>query len=113
MREFVLSILLNNMINRVREENNTQRKYNILTSVDNNENEDINNACECSICWDEKEMSRFVKLGCKHEFCKDCIINSLKLDQRNTPCCALCRGEITSIKSRTTEVHNELSELVA
>jgi len=112
MRE-MYAILFTNMINIMREEYNSERKFNILSTVENNENENINEKCECNICWDEKELKNFVKLGCNHEFCKDCIIKTLRTDQRENPCCALCRAEVKSINSRTNLVQRELTNLIS
>ena len=100
---------INNVNNR-----NLNQKFNILSSIEHNDNEDINKICECSICYDEKELQNFVKLGCNHEFCKDCLITTMKTSQinGNNLTCALCRTEVKSVKSRTNEAHNEMSELI-
>ena len=115
MREMYLAMILSNLINNVRQENNNNnnRKFNILTSIENDENEIIDETCDCNICWEENKKINFIKLGCNHEFCKDCVIKTLKSDQRVNPCCALCRSEIKSIKTRTEIVQNELSDLIA
>jgi len=55
---------------------------------------------ECGICLnDDISCSKFVKLGCGHEFCGDCtekIINT-------KPCCAFCRASVkkVSVGSKT------------
>jgi hypothetical protein len=115
MREMMFSIMtrmltnLNN-INNV----NLNQKLNILSSIEHNDNEDTNEICECSICYDEKELQNFVKLGCNHEFCKDCLITTMKTSQinGNNLSCALCRTEVKSVKSRTEQVYTEMSELI-
>jgi hypothetical protein len=100
---------VNNVNNR-----NLNQKFNILSSIEHNDNEDINKICECSICYDEKELKNFVKLGCNHEFCKDCLITTMKTSQinGNNLSCALCRTEVKSVKSRTEQVYTEMSELI-
>jgi hypothetical protein len=113
MREMFIAMFLNNMMHARREQENLNRKFDILSSVVNDENENINENCECNICWEEKQVCNFVKLGCNHEFCKDCVIKSLRNEQRDKPCCALCRGEIKSLISRTNVVQTELSDLIA
>jgi hypothetical protein len=113
LREMLLYALFNNMITTIREQYNAVRKLNILSSVENNENENINENCECNICWEEKEKKNFVKFGCNHEFCKDCVIKTLRTDQRENPCCALCRAEVKSIVSRTNLVQTELADIIA
>ena len=99
----------NNVNNR-----NLNQKLNILSSIEHNEKEDINEICECSICYDEKELKNFVKLGCNHEFCKDCLITTMKTSQinGNNLSCALCRTEVKSVKSRTNEAHTEMVEFI-
>jgi len=90
------------------------QKFNILSSIEHNEKEDINEICECSICYDEKELKNFVKLGCNHEFCKDCLITTMKTSQTNgnNLSCALCRSEVKSVKSRTEQAHTEMAEFI-
>ena len=85
-------------------------KYQICVKVNNNENEDINELCECNICLDEKKIQDIVKLGCNHEFCKDCIIKTFKMNNTsNNPSCAYCRTEIKNIEVRTENVYKEVS----
>ncbi len=112
LREYNIALSLQDIFFQVRESHNDNKNINIITKLLINEDEEINEICKCNICWDEKEIKNFVKLGCNHEFCKDCVINTLKIDQMNNPCCALCRKEITSINSRIEIIHNEISELI-
>ena len=91
---------------------NDMEKLNIISSFEIDDNKNVNEKCECSICLDENEISNFVKLGCNHEFCKDCVIKTMKISHNNL-CCALCRSEVKSITSRTNLIHNELAEFVA
>lgn len=85
-------------------------KYQICVKVNNDENENINELCECNICLDEKKIQDNVKLGCNHEFCKDCIIKTLQMNNTNNhPSCAYCRTEIKNIEVRTENVYNEIS----
>lgn len=109
LRDFIEAIM-NSPVNMIRNEN---EKLNILSSIENNESE--NKKCECSICLDENEINNFIKLGCNHEFCKDCVIKTIKTTQtRNTKlCCALCRSEVKSVTSRTEIIYNEMAEFVA
>jgi hypothetical protein len=102
--------LFNNFLNTVRSQNSENRKLKIISTI---ENDEICGNCECSICWEDKEVKDFVKLGCNHEFCKDCLIKSIRADLRENPCCALCRTEVKYLRSRTELVHSELENLVA
>jgi len=108
MREMLIYTLMNN----IRDEPNNN-KLNIISSVNNDENEDINQLCECGICYEEKKVAEHVKLNCNHEFCKDCIINTIKSRQNaNNICCAFCRTEVKSVESRTNEVKAKLGEYI-
>jgi len=69
-------------------------------------------SCECSICYDDKEKHRFVKLNCGHEFCKDCIKQTLENDTSRNPCCALCRSEITNIECTSKEMSDEFNNFI-
>ena len=109
LREYMLT-LFNNFLNTVRSQNSENRKLKIISTI---ENDEISGICECNICWDDKDVKDFVKLGCKHEFCKDCLIKTLRSDIREIPCCALCRTEVTKLISRTDLIHSELENLVA
>ena len=87
---------------------NNNKKFSIFTSLESNDKE----TNECSICFEEHNCNKFIKLGCSHEFCKDCIIKSFKHEKKDFVSCPLCRGTIQHIKSRTNEVHEELSEFI-
>ena len=110
MREMVLTFISSFNTNTT----NTNRKINNINLINESVDNDVNTIenCRCNICWDEKEKKQFVAFGCKHEFCKECVISSLKSDQRKQPCCALCRSEVKEITTKTIEIHTELTELI-
>ena len=108
MREMFIAIMTGIVNRTIIDE---YKKLRIKSTFNNNENEDICQLCECSICYDEKELQNFVKLGCNHEFCKDCVINTIKTSN-NKVCCAFCRSEVTEIESRTNEVKNEIDKFI-
>jgi hypothetical protein len=108
MRELLYSTLLNMNINRelpIQRERDIERIFNIPSVIENNENVDIDAATECNICFNEKQLKNFVKFGCDHEFCKDCVKQTLINDRRETPCCPYCRSEISVFKLRTNDIH--------
>ena len=105
MREMFIA-MMSGIINRTLREDH--HRFKIVSTVNNNENEDVKESCECPICYDKKESNNFVKLGCNHEFCKDCVISTMKTNHSTNLCCALCRGEVRSIESRTIEAKNEI-----
>lgn len=49
---------------------------------------------ECCICYDNKQMA---KLGCKHEFCVECIVGSATGRSKSFITCAMCRAEVTEV----------------
>ena len=87
-----------------------QNQRNITLRIEENVDENIDEECQCSICWENKELKQFIKLGCDHEFCKDCIKQSLTIS--NSRCCALCRNEVVTMRIRNQEVHDEICEIV-
>jgi len=93
--------------------NNGPRKFNINSVIDISDDVIENETTRCNICWDEKENAHFVKFGCNHEFCKDCVITSLRGEQREVPCCALCRSHVQIMTCKNVEIHTELAEFVA
>lgn len=94
------------------EENNFNRKFNIKTTI--SENKDcLNGNCECNICYDDHSKKEFVKLDCRHEFCKNCIKKSLQNEKRKTYCCALCRSEIKNFEIYDENIQQELNDLIS
>jgi len=92
--------------------NYENRRFNIETTIDTNCEEHLDSLCECSICWESIEKVKFVKLGCGHEFCKDCLKQSIKSDTREVPLCSYCRSEIKHLTSRSVDIDQELGALV-
>jgi hypothetical protein len=90
---------------------NQRRTSNLMLIVETDLEENLDENCQCSICWDDKERRQFVKLDCTHEFCKDCMKRTI--ETRTNLCCALCRSELRTIRLRSPELHAELSEVVA
>ena len=103
-------ILLRNNTNGINNTNNINRKLDILLILEEIIAVDNVEVIKCGICWDEHSTREFVKLNCKHEFCKDCIIKSL---QNDSNCCAFCRNEIKTIVTRTQEIQTEITNLIA
>lgn len=52
---------------------------------------------ECSVCYEEVQNAKIVKLGCNHEFCTSCIGTHIGQTKTAAVLCPLCRGEITTI----------------
>jgi hypothetical protein len=89
---------------------NQRRTTNLTLTVETDSEENLDENCQCSICWDDKERRQFVKLDCTHEFCKDCIKRTI--ESRNNLCCALCRSELRTITLRRQEIRDEIAEIM-
>jgi hypothetical protein len=87
------------------------RKFHIKTKISEDQ-DDLDKKCECNICYEEREKKTFVKLDCGHEFCKDCIRQSLQNEQRQIPCCAFCRADITNFELKLESLKNEFNNLI-
>lgn len=113
IQELFTSFLHNfNNGHRIGEINNGTRKFNINSMIDISDENDTNENTRCNICWDEKENAQFIKFGCNHEFCKECVITSFRGEQRQHPCCALCRSAVMTMTCKTVETHTELAEFI-
>ena len=55
---------------------------------------------------------QFIKLDCGHEFCKDCIKQSLQNERRKVPCCAFCRSNIKNFELKLESIKSEFDELI-
>jgi hypothetical protein len=100
------------MMSRVRELIEVQdKKFNIKTKISENQY-DLEEKCECNICYEEHERKNFVKLDCCHEFCKDCTKKSLQNERRNIPCCAFCRSEIKIVELKLESIKQEFDDLI-
>lgn len=89
----------------------TSRKFDIKTSVLENPI-NLEQKIECGICYEECENKNFIKLNCGHEFCKDCIKQTLQNERRFTPCCAFCRKDIKNFELKLDYIKNEFNELI-
>lgn len=83
------------------------KKFNINVQVINNL--DLS-SFHCPICLDDKEQSDCVLLNCNHKVCNNCFELYLeKLDINISPCCSLCRENITSIFVTNEENKNKMN----
>lgn len=102
--ENIVDIIMNSMSS----ENN---KYKFTISINVLEKEEQSILCDCSICFETYEKSKFVKFNCNHDFCGDCTIKTIKTSKTNNLRCPLCRTEISSIVAYTNEVKNNVEIL--
>ena len=62
--------------------------------------------CDCSICFENYKKDEFVKLNCGHEFCGNCVLETVK-NPNLLARCALCRADINMIHVYSKEVENK------
>jgi len=104
-------ILEYNIYERRNTEVHQNRKFQITTEILETP-ENVNEPCECNICYETNEKVNFVKVNCGHEFCKECIKKTLQNETKNEPCCAFCRTKITNFELRTEKIKEELCDLL-
>jgi len=107
------ALLFLDMMARVNDLITSQCKtFNIKTNLSENQ-DDLEEKCECNICYEEQEKKLFAKLDCGHELCKDCAKKYLQNEKKKIPCCAFCRSEIKNIELKTENVKEEFDEFIA
>lgn len=99
------------MVRTINQSNSLNRKFDIKTSVLEIP-VNLEQKCECGICYEECETKNIVKLNCGHEFCKDCIKQTLQNERRLTSCCAFCRTDIKNIELKLESIKDEFNELI-
>lgn len=92
-----------------------QRPFSIVSQVieENNTSCDCECVCDCDICYETYDKTKFVKLNCQHDFCKDCIKGILNsCNSIEGPKCAFCRDKITSMTFNNQTVKSEFDDLI-
>jgi hypothetical protein len=89
-----------------------EKKFAIESVMETLENDIAEQTYECCICFESYNKSNFIKLGCQHEFCNNCVQKSLYIDKRPNPCCAYCRKVVTKMICRTNIIHDKMSEFI-
>jgi hypothetical protein len=95
------------LITRLLNQNSEITKYNFTTTVEILEKGEKDEKCDCSICFENLKKEKFVKLGCNHEFCGDCIVGTMKAMSAR---CAFCREDIVSIVAYLPEIDCKFDE---
>jgi len=65
---------------------------------------------ECPVCLDSLQYDNIQKTNCNHEFCKECLTNTIKsfVNRRNNAKCPLCRSNIEFIYQNAKFVNETL-----
>jgi hypothetical protein len=106
------SLLLMEMINIIRLNTLRNRKFNIKTEIIENQEDCLEEKCDCDICYESCDKINFIKLNCKHEFCKDCLKKCLQNETKPIPCCAFCRTDIETFELRNSSIKDEFMEII-
>jgi hypothetical protein len=101
---------------------NVERKYNITQTMvsisdkseDKDKDEDDQYAVkECPICYENVPGHNMVELNCKHEFCGECLSETLKTTSRNKePTCALCRADMQTFTTHSQQIYDEIAPML-
>jgi len=71
--------------------------------------EELEELENCNICYEDKKNRHMVTLNCNHNFCGDCISQTLKkCDTLSFPNCAMCRTKISVFKIKDDDTFNIL-----
>lgn len=92
--------------------NNLEKKFDIVPCLNPDMVSEITDDVKCCICLrEEVKLSDLVKLNCCHQFCGECVTQTLeKTEDNKTVACALCRACITRIDVTTSECFDMVSK---
>ena len=82
------------------------QQYDIKLNINNCELTE-ENCHDCAICYEETTNDNIAVLNCGHKFCGMCIKNTL--DYIETPSCALCRNNMSTITVHNLVTYNLIS----
>lgn len=103
---FIAQIRMEEMLDEIVREpvENSEKYHEIDCCLDSTISESETKVLhECSICYEEKEFINFATANCGHEFCCECIKNTIKSTNMELKC-AMCRTKLTSLKFRSKEI---------
>ena len=90
---------------------NLDRKFNVVSKL---EDFNIDENCECAICYNDTRNTHFVKLNCTHTFCNSCIKKSFQHTTISAiPCCALCRSVISSVTFNDKNIQDDFCNIIS
>jgi hypothetical protein len=68
---------------------------------------------DCSICLEDYDLKKEIKLNCGHQFCNVCIVTTIEknIEKKKTPPCPLCRSEIKSVEIHDEDLFDEFQKI--
>lgn len=91
---------------------NTTNENRYAIKIEINPIESMKEQIDCNICYETSKETENVKLNCGHEYCGNCMINTLKLCSTDEPSCAMCRSEIVNIKCKNNDIKEQLCKFI-
>ena len=64
---------------------------------------------ECGVCFEDQSSSEYLKFGCSHEFCKNCVTTLFKKQMKQ---CPMCRSTIDNVTTTNAKIHCALKKYV-
>jgi hypothetical protein len=96
-----------------RQKTDIPKKYHIVVAVKEIDYiKDSEECTECFICYNEKSRKEYIELNCKHEFCGECIVSTIKNTKAETPVCPLCREAVSKVTLHDRAEETELSKYI-
>jgi len=109
-----LELDLSDFLARLRNEYkqmNESRKFDITILNNKTKLNDDDLSEECNICYEQNKKIDMIKLNCYHQFCKNCIKQTLKKCSPNcAPSCAMCRSKIICMTVNDNNIINDLKD---
>lgn len=91
--------------------NNLEKKFDIVPCLNPDMVSETTDDVKCCICLREDvKLKDLVKLNCCHQFCGECVTQTLESSDNKTVTCALCRACITRIDVTTSECFDMVSK---
>lgn len=95
-----ITMIITHIESYLRKELRNNKNISIAHEFIREEDYDINAAdFDCSICFENYNCKKEIKLNCSHVFCKECIFTTIEIniEKNKVPPCPLCRTKISKV----------------
>lgn len=77
--------------------------------------DEIQEEMDCAICSESCQPTAFVRLGCGHEYCVDCLMTLVQTNKDKTSIlgCPMCRSPIQDVSTKNTETYTTMMMFIA